>query len=81
MTAQPPPDRRELGFYFALAQIGIEMVMPAVIGVLVDLALGSLPWLTIGGTALGFAGGLTHMVMMLNKHEREQQERRTGPKG
>jgi F0F1-type ATP synthase assembly protein I len=81
MSSGSSPDPRELGFYFALAQIGFEMMVPVGLGLLVDFLLGWLPWLTIAGAGLGFAGGLTHMVLMLNRHERELEERRrSGPK-
>jgi hypothetical protein len=55
--------------------------VPVGLGLLVDFLLGWLPWLTIAGAGLGFAGGLTHMVLMLNRRERELEERRrSGPK-
>ncbi len=74
MTKQDP-DRRELGYYFALAQVGIEMVVPLGIGVWLDLHFGWSPWALIVGTILGFVGGIAHLVMMSAKHDREQSKK------
>ena len=60
-------DRRETGMYFALAQCGMEMVAPMILGVFLDTRLGTMPWLTIISVIVGFVGGLTHMVIMSNK--------------
>ncbi|HWG43621.1 MAG TPA: AtpZ/AtpI family protein [Gemmataceae bacterium] len=62
-----PGDRRELGRYLALSQIGLEMVVPIIAGLLVDYYLGWTPWATITGAVLGLCGGLVHLVHMLNK--------------
>lgn len=64
-------ERRRLGLYLALAQCGTEMVVPLVVGFLLDRYLGTLPWLTVAGALLGFVGGLTHMVVILNKLDRD----------
>jgi F0F1-type ATP synthase assembly protein I len=77
--SQRPPDSRELGYSFALAQIGFEMVGPIGIGLLVDWFLGSLPWATAICAVLGFVGGMTHLILMVSKHDAE--ERRPPPGG
>lgn len=64
-------DPRELGYYLALAQVGIEMVMPTVVGLGLDVYFGTVPWLTILAAVLGFAGGLFHLVQMLRAHDRK----------
>ena len=69
-----PPDSRELGYYFALAQIGLEMVMPMGIGVLLDYWLGWMPWATIIGLILGFTGGLIHLVTMIRQHDAQKRQ-------
>ena len=69
-----PPNPRELGFYFALAQIGLEMVAPMVIGLLLDYWLDWLPWLTVIGLTLGVVGGMVHLVMMVQQHNKERQQ-------
>jgi F0F1-type ATP synthase assembly protein I len=61
------PDRKELGRYVALGQIGLEMVVPIVAGLLVDRYLGSTPWGVVAGAALVLCGGFVHLVHLLNK--------------
>jgi len=66
--AGPPMDPKELGFYFALAQVGLEMVAPLGLGLALDYwTEWTAPWGLIGGTILGFVGGLAHMVIMANR--------------
>jgi F0F1-type ATP synthase assembly protein I len=63
-----PEDRKELGYYFTLAQVGMEFAAPIVIGVLLDRSVWDwAPWGLIGGAVLGFIGGLTHLVMLSNR--------------
>ena len=64
------PDQKELGFYFALGQVGLEMVVPIGIGIAIDSYLNWSPWATAGGAVLGLFGGLTHLVVLLNQQER-----------
>jgi hypothetical protein len=68
-VARQPDSQRDLGFLFALAQTGVEMVAPVAVGLLLDNYFG---WAPIGvalGAVLGLAGGLTHMVFMLRRAE------------
>jgi F0F1-type ATP synthase assembly protein I len=67
--------RNELGRYLALAQAGLEMVAPLVVGIMLDHYLDWTPWLTISGAVLGFAGGLTRMILIANRLNRENGER------
>jgi ATP synthase protein I len=62
----PPedPDRRRLGVYFALAQVGFEMVVPIAIGYWLDQQLNVEPFLLIVGAILGFAVGIIHVVVL-----------------
>ncbi len=76
----PPPSSRETGFYFALAQVGLEMVAPIGIGALLDAYLGWTPWGIVGGCIVGFAGGMLHLVVMLQQHEAEQRRQPPGDK-
>ena len=62
-----PENSREMGHYFALAQAGIEMVVPIGIGVALDEYLGWSPWCVVIGAILGLTIGLTHLVVMANK--------------
>ena len=63
------PSPSEMGRYFALAQVGLEMVVPIGIGVGLDSYLGWTPWGVVVGTVVGFAGGLTHLLAMLKKFD------------
>ena len=47
---QPPPDSREMGYYFALAQIGLEMVAPMGLGIGLDYWFG---WAVVIFAAIG----------------------------
>jgi len=61
------PDPKQLGLYFTLGQIGMEMVAPLVGGLFLDAQLGWTPWATVTGAALGLVGGLAHLIMILNR--------------
>jgi F0F1-type ATP synthase assembly protein I len=64
------PDPKELGFYFSLGQVGLEMVLPICGGLAVDHYLGCGPWATVAGAVLGLGGGLAHLVVLLNRREK-----------
>lgn len=61
------PDLKEMGYYISLAQVGLEMVFPMVIGIIVDYYLHSSPWGTVIGFAFGFIGGFAHLLTLLNR--------------
>jgi F0F1-type ATP synthase assembly protein I len=69
---EDPLNRRDLGYYFAIGQVGLEMVVPIALGVAIDSYLGSTPWGTVVGAVLGLAGGLAHLITILN-HQKESQ--------
>lgn len=70
-----PPDSKELGYYVALAQVGLEMVVPIIIGVLSDSYFNWTPWGAVVGAVFGLILGLVHLVAMVNRHEREKSDR------
>jgi F0F1-type ATP synthase assembly protein I len=72
--AQGGPEGRRFGLGMALAQAGMEMVLPVVLGVYLDRRLGWTPWLTVALAVLGFAGGLTHMVLLANRINKENDK-------
>ena len=76
MPEGPPPDSKELGYYFTLAQVGLEMVAPLIVGLVIDAVLGTSPWLMLAGIIFGFVGGLTHIIMLTNKHDAEERRKR-----
>jgi F0F1-type ATP synthase assembly protein I len=74
----PPdlPSPKELGFYFELAQVGLEMVVPVALGAALDHYLHWSPWGVVGGAVLGLVGGLAHLVAILNRQERRRPDDR-----
>ena len=72
------PDSREFGFYFALAQVGMEMVAPTCVGAVLDHYLGTMPWATVIGFVFGFVGGFLHLLLMIQRHNAEGRSRPPG---
>jgi F0F1-type ATP synthase assembly protein I len=70
------PSPRETGMYFALGQAGIEMVAPLGIGAWIDWQFECRPWAIVTGAILGFVGGTVHLIVMAQKIEREQSDRK-----
>jgi len=66
---------RDLGYYVALAQVGLEMVAPIGIGVILDYYLSWSPWATVGGAVFGFVGGMLHLIVMVNRHDADEAKR------
>ncbi len=75
---QEAPKPGEMGFYFGLAEVGLEMVAPLVLGVFLDYQYGWKPWATIGGFVLGMVGGFFHLLVMLQKHEAQNRGKPPG---
>jgi F0F1-type ATP synthase assembly protein I len=65
-------DQRELGRYLAIGQVGMEMVAPAVLGVVLDSYFGISPWGVGAGAAIGLVGGLFHLVRMTKPPDRNE---------
>jgi ATP synthase protein I len=62
-----PPRSTEPAHHAALAQIGLEMVAPIAVGLWLDYRFGTLPWLTLVGVAVGFIGGMVHLIWAVNR--------------
>ena len=77
MNQDPTP--REMGYYAALAQVGLEMVLPAVLGYYLDSWLSTTPWLMIATAVLGFAAGLIHLFAILRRKERDESSEKRPP--
>ncbi len=60
-------DSKEMAFYMALAQVGLDFVAPLILGAILDLWLGWSPWGVVVGAILGFVGGITHLVILGNR--------------
>ena len=65
------PSPRRLGWYYALAQVGFEMVAPIALGLWLDSVFDSRPWLVVIGAVLGLAVGFLHLVALLNQEPPE----------
>jgi F0F1-type ATP synthase assembly protein I len=65
----PPEDPRQVGRLFAMAQVGFEMVVPIILGILLDEWWHTGPWLLVVGAVVGFVGGLYHLVILLNRSQ------------
>jgi len=72
--ADNAPNPRELGRYFALAQVGLEMVAPIVLGLFLDRQFGWGPWGVVAGAVLGLVGGFSHLVHMLNRFDEKDRK-------
>ena len=74
------PDPKQIGDYFVLAQVGVEMVAPLVLGLLLDRYLGWAPWGVIGGAMLGLVGGVVHLVVIQGRSKGPgKRQSRDGP--
>lgn len=62
-------DRKELARYLALSQIGLEMVVPIILGLVVDHYLNLTPWGVVVGAVLGLIVGLVHLVQLTNQDD------------
>lgn len=67
--ADEPRNSRELGLLFAIAQVGVEMVIPVAVGMYLDRTFGWQPWGVAVGAVLGLAGGLAHLTLLTNRRE------------
>ncbi len=74
---QGPPDAKQMAYFLALSQVGLEMAAPVGVGALLDYYLGWAPWGVIVGAVLGLVGGLVHLVVMANRFDQGGQ----GPSG
>jgi hypothetical protein len=60
-----------MAYYMALSQVGMEMAAPIGLGVWGDVSFHTIPWLTIAGAVLGLVGGLTHLIVLANRRNRQ----------
>ena len=67
------PSPRQLGYVIAIGQVGLEMVVPIGLGVGLDVWLGTLPWISIVGVLLGFFGGMTHLMVLVNRMDKSEK--------
>src|SRR5262245_13137437 len=77
-TAMPEqsPDQRELGRYFALAHVGLEMVVPVGVGMALDYYFGWMPWGVVVGAVLGLIVGITQLVRLSRRMDGNGPDRR-----
>jgi F0F1-type ATP synthase assembly protein I len=58
-----------MGFYVSLAQVGMEMAVPAGIGMGVDHYCGSSPWGVVIGAVFGLIAGFAHLIAIANRQQ------------
>jgi len=75
-----PSNQKEMRRYATLAQVGMEIVAPAALGLILDVQFNWSPWGLIVGTFLGFAGGVTHLIRLSNAAEETGPTRSAAPK-
>ena len=76
---ETPPDPKQLGYFFALAQVGLEMVVPVGVGLLLDNYLDWRPWGVIGGAILGLFAGLAHLAVLSQRYDKTVSKPRRDP--
>jgi F0F1-type ATP synthase assembly protein I len=77
-----PLNYKELGKYYAMSQVGLEMAAPVGIGLALDHFFGWSPWCAVAGVVLGFVGGLFHLVKIVNRQQKDsagETQQRRGP--
>lgn len=67
------PKPREMGYLIAISQVGFEMVVPIAVGVALDVWLHTLPWITIVGVLIGLFGGITHLIVLINRMDKAEK--------
>ena len=74
-----PVNRHLLARILAISAVGVEMVVPAVIGLAMDRWLGISPWGLIAGVLIGFTGALIHLVLLSKPGAAEESSRGKPP--
>ena len=77
MSKDPTP--RELGYSFALAQVGAEMALPVLAGYWLDDWFETRPWITSIAAVVGFVGGMLHLIVILKQKERNESSDKKPP--
>lgn len=67
--------RKEFGRLLSIGQVGLEMVVPIIVGVYLDDRLGWSPWATTVGAVLGLAMGLLHLVWLGQQQPTPEQDK------
>lgn len=84
VVSQPDDDGRSseaAGYYWAsrITSIGMETVVPALLGFWADSQWNCSPWATLGGMCLGFALMLFELVQLAQKQARSSGKKRPPP--
>lgn len=67
-------DRKELARYLALSQVGVEMVVPIILGLVVDWYFNLTPWGVVVGAVLGLIVGLVHLVQLTSQDDAKPKQ-------
>ena len=69
-----PLDVQKIGFYYSVAQVGLEMAVPPAIGLWIDSYFPGQHWGVIIGGILGLAIGIIHLIALTNRHQQRKNE-------
>ena len=47
-----------------IVTVGLEMVLPGLLGAWLDHRWGSSPWLMVAGFGFGIVGGIWHLIVL-----------------
>lgn len=67
-------DPKQVGSLLNLGQVGLEMVAPIGLGWFLDFQFGLSPWCVAAGAVLGFVGGLAHLMVLLGRPKKSDNE-------
>jgi F0F1-type ATP synthase assembly protein I len=64
-----PRDPLSAGIMWAsrATSLGLEFVLPTLVGLWLDGRFGTKPWGTLVGALLGFAAGMTHLLRIAKR--------------
>jgi F0F1-type ATP synthase assembly protein I len=70
--SKDPLDVRRIGFYYSVAQVGLEMAVPPAIGMWIDSFFPGQHWGVIVGGMLGLAIGIIHLTALMNQSRQRE---------
>jgi hypothetical protein len=68
-----PSNQKDFSRYMAMSQAGLEMVVPIILGVVVDWKFGTGPWGAVVGAVVGLVMGVTHLVYLSRPKDDDQK--------
>ena len=75
------PPTRDFGAYLAIAGVSGEIVVPIVVGAVLDSYMNWAPWGILIGLVIGFTGGMLHLIVLVRHFSGPSDQDRTGRNG